>query len=282
MFHTCKLVHADLSEYNILYHDNKLYIIDVSQSVEHDHPHAFDFLRKDITNVEAYFGRYGIHVLGLRRAFEFVTVSTLTEEANVSDGEVLDRWLQESSEGGREPDTRQEDDSTSSARTSNAHHEDAVFMKSYIPRTLNELYDPERDVAVLSKGEGEKLIYKDTIGLVQPRKAPDAESARVKFTSDESTTHDQISGLQGDDGDVAEQSTGDESGSDDDGEEDEEEGQNRDREERKPPTRGHRHEDPTEKKLRKQATKEEAREKRKTKMKKAEKKKKVKATRHGG
>jgi len=51
LFHTCRLVHADLSEYNILYHAEKLFVIDVSQSVEHDHPHAFDFLRKDITNV---------------------------------------------------------------------------------------------------------------------------------------------------------------------------------------------------------------------------------------
>ena len=29
----------------------KYYIIDVSQSVEHDHPHALEFLRKDCTNI---------------------------------------------------------------------------------------------------------------------------------------------------------------------------------------------------------------------------------------
>lgn len=28
-----------------------MYIIDVSQAVEHDHPHALEFLRKDCTNV---------------------------------------------------------------------------------------------------------------------------------------------------------------------------------------------------------------------------------------
>ena len=33
------------------YHDGDAYIIDVSQSVEHDHPHALEFLRKDCGNV---------------------------------------------------------------------------------------------------------------------------------------------------------------------------------------------------------------------------------------
>lgn len=30
-------------------------VIDVSQAVEHDHPHAFDFLRKDCTNITGTF-----------------------------------------------------------------------------------------------------------------------------------------------------------------------------------------------------------------------------------
>lgn len=33
------------------YHGGGVYIIDVSQSVEHDHPHALEFLRKDCANV---------------------------------------------------------------------------------------------------------------------------------------------------------------------------------------------------------------------------------------
>lgn len=51
LYHNCKLVHADLSEYNILYHQGSLVIIDVSQSVEHDHPMALEFLRIDCTNI---------------------------------------------------------------------------------------------------------------------------------------------------------------------------------------------------------------------------------------
>ena len=53
-------MHADLSEYNILYHKGQLYIIDVSQSVEHDHPHAMDFLRSDCLNITDFFGKRGV------------------------------------------------------------------------------------------------------------------------------------------------------------------------------------------------------------------------------
>lgn len=40
LYQECKLIHADLSEYNLLYYEDKVYMIDVSQSVEHDHPKA--------------------------------------------------------------------------------------------------------------------------------------------------------------------------------------------------------------------------------------------------
>ena len=38
MYQECKLIHADLSEYNLLYYTDLIYVIDVSQSIEHDHP----------------------------------------------------------------------------------------------------------------------------------------------------------------------------------------------------------------------------------------------------
>jgi RIO kinase 1 len=66
MFHECRLVHGDLSEFNLLYHEGRAYFIDVSQSVEHDHPHALEFLRKDLVNVNDFFRRKGVAVLGLK------------------------------------------------------------------------------------------------------------------------------------------------------------------------------------------------------------------------
>ncbi|KAF8505133.1 RIO1-domain-containing protein [Hysterangium stoloniferum] len=105
IFHQCKLVHADLSEYNILYHESQLYIIDVGQSVEQDHPSAFDFLLTDLKNAK------GI---------------------NNNDEDEFHELAKEKQ-----------------------HADDKVFLKSYIPRTLNEVYDP-----------GESLIYSNIIGEV--------------------------------------------------------------------------------------------------------------------
>ena len=165
LFHCCKLVHADLSEYNILYHQNHLYIIDVSQSVEHDHPAAFDFLRNDIKNIEEFFGRLGVRCLGLKRCFEFITHERLVPDLasrpelgvqEEKEEEILTRWIEQGSDG------------KVTTRETNQAHEDSVFMRSFIPRTLREVVDPERDVERVKKGQRSNLIYADTIGIVEP------------------------------------------------------------------------------------------------------------------
>jgi RIO kinase 1 len=56
LYHEAGLVHADLSEFNILFSDRP-YIIDMGQAVTLDHPRARPFLARDIANVNRYFGR---------------------------------------------------------------------------------------------------------------------------------------------------------------------------------------------------------------------------------
>lgn len=124
MFHFGKLVHADLSEYNILYHQAHLYIIDVSQSVEHDHPRAFDFLRIDLQNIEDYFTKRSsgaVRTLGLKRAYDFVTA-----DLNVRDDEQLLEIVHQRIEAGGQDDT------------------DDAFLHTFIPRALAEIRDPEK------------------------------------------------------------------------------------------------------------------------------------------
>ncbi len=55
MYKKAGLVHADLSEYNILYYRKNPYIIDVGQSVSVKHPRANEFIRRDIKNITTFF-----------------------------------------------------------------------------------------------------------------------------------------------------------------------------------------------------------------------------------
>jgi len=50
-----RLIHADLSEYNIMVWNGEPYIIDVAQAVRVDHPNALEFLRRDIVNIIRFF-----------------------------------------------------------------------------------------------------------------------------------------------------------------------------------------------------------------------------------
>ncbi|EMC93736.1 hypothetical protein BAUCODRAFT_36189 [Baudoinia panamericana UAMH 10762] len=239
MYQVCRLVHADLSEYNLLYHDNQIYVIDVSQSVEHDHPRSLEFLRMDIKNVSDFFKRKGVDTLSQRAVFGFVTVSEgSTEEAGMR--EMLERMHETQAEDGDQAD----------------EVDDEVFRQRYIPQTLEQVYDIERDAETLYSGAGEQLVYKDlladTVAAGGPVQAPSTTSAGAE--------------------EVPVIKNSEEDDVDDDDEEESEDEFDDDGEKR---PRGKRFEDKDTKRLHKQQVKEEKREKRKEKMPKHVKKKLV-------
>jgi RIO kinase 1 len=55
LYQDAKLVHGDLSEFNVLYHNHKPIVIDISQAVSIHHPKAEFYLVRDIKNVFKYF-----------------------------------------------------------------------------------------------------------------------------------------------------------------------------------------------------------------------------------
>lgn len=62
LYQKANLVHGDLSEFNILYHNQKPVIIDISQAVSIHHPKAEIFLVRDIKNIFNYFGNFDINL----------------------------------------------------------------------------------------------------------------------------------------------------------------------------------------------------------------------------
>ena len=73
LYKKAKLVHGDLSEYNIMIWKNQPVLFDVSQAVPLEHPMADQLLRRDIENLNRYFKRLGVEVFPLKEAYRRVT-----------------------------------------------------------------------------------------------------------------------------------------------------------------------------------------------------------------
>ncbi len=59
MFYKAKLIHADLSEYNILNKKGKAFVIDCGQAVSRRHPKAKFFFERDLENLAKYLTKQG-------------------------------------------------------------------------------------------------------------------------------------------------------------------------------------------------------------------------------
>ncbi len=72
LYKEAKLVHGDLSEYNIMYWKGLPYLIDLSQAVSIDHPLSHEFLKRDIRNINRFFRKLGVNVLEDGELYEWV------------------------------------------------------------------------------------------------------------------------------------------------------------------------------------------------------------------
>ncbi len=69
LYQKAKLVHGDLSEFNILYHNQKPVVIDISQAVSIQHPKAEIYLVRDIKNIFNYFDKQGLELPDPKRFY---------------------------------------------------------------------------------------------------------------------------------------------------------------------------------------------------------------------
>jgi len=60
LYKQAKLVHADLSEYNIMHRNGEYIIIDWGSAVHIEHPNAKNFLLRDIKIIFGYFRKMGV------------------------------------------------------------------------------------------------------------------------------------------------------------------------------------------------------------------------------
>jgi len=84
-----RLVHGDLSEYNILVvpsalvenaipsnddqeMDLQVVLIDFGQAVDFRHPEARSFLERDLSRVRSFFAKQGVKTMNMKDSFEFV------------------------------------------------------------------------------------------------------------------------------------------------------------------------------------------------------------------
>ncbi|XP_064457260.1 serine/threonine-protein kinase RIO1-like [Ornithodoros turicata] len=167
LYHDCRLVHADLSEYNLLYHEGKVVTIDVSQSVEHDHPNALEFLRKDCTNITDFFAKCGVKTMTMRQLFDFVT------DPNINDGNI-DAYL----ERAQELVDQQEDEMRHNV-------DEEVFKKSYIPQRLDQVLDFEKDIVEVQE-RNKEILYHTITGMKADLSGPAQKPALLGEVSSES------------------------------------------------------------------------------------------------
>jgi RIO kinase 1 len=70
LYQKARLVHADLSEYNIFKTDKGIMLFDFGSAVDIQHPNSKQFLVRDVVNVNRFFEKRGIEVLDAVQAIE--------------------------------------------------------------------------------------------------------------------------------------------------------------------------------------------------------------------
>ncbi len=171
-----QLVHADLSEYNILYvtttarvlsfacnpHDthahshthmhnryyrSKLYFIDVSQAIESDHENALTFLMRDCEVMTKFFTREGVeNAMSTQELFNFITDRSITPDN-------IDAYL----------DEVQQRASSDQQPTYEEQLQAGVFSKMFIPRCLSDVTNPAKEIDAVRGGR--PLLHGAVTGL---------------------------------------------------------------------------------------------------------------------
>lgn len=176
MFNEAHLVHADLSEFNLLYHDSKIYMIDVSQSVEHDHPYSLEFLRKDCVNINEFFGKKGVLTMNTKELFDFIT------DPNINDSNI-DRYLEKAQKLAEDRQLKRSDSNSNKV-------DEEVFKQVFIPQRLEQVKNFEDHQNQSARNE-DQIYYKTIAALNTELRNPILKPAILNDDNDDDDEMDQ-------------------------------------------------------------------------------------------
>ncbi|KAJ4758462.1 Serine/threonine-protein kinase RIO1 [Rhynchospora pubera] len=171
LYQKCKLVHGDLSEYNILYYNGHLYIIDVSQSVDLDHPLALEFLSEDCLHVTDFFKKHGVAVMSVEELFDFVIDSSISDES-------VDGYLEKAQQKVLE-------------RRDAAAQDDAISSTVFV-QTLNYVKQCEADLVDMAILQNPSLAYGATIDGMSDKNLQGFVHTREKTTEERQVEREEI------------------------------------------------------------------------------------------
>ena len=114
----------------------------------------------DIKNVTDFFRKKGVTTPQERTAFEFITAENTSIDPNEMDVQIENLIQQDQAH----PATEEVDE--------------RVFRQAYIPKSLFEVVDPERDTGIVHQGGKDDLIYAKFLD-VQGTKSQTAESVAI-------------------------------------------------------------------------------------------------------
>ena len=150
--------------------------IDVSQSVECDHPCALDFLRKDVSNVNDFFRKNGnLNVMTTRQLFDFIT-STVIENTEESESQALDDIIEKVDRHAERLASATIDESKEWEQKNDV--DEAVFMSQFLPRSLNQV--AEVDIQMMADGEVEETYAHAVAALTGNKDVVDAVVKKQK------------------------------------------------------------------------------------------------------
>jgi len=128
----------------------------------------------DIKNVTDFFRRKAVGTLQERTVFDFITADNLPVDREEM-GPVIERLFEE--------DQRKQEAGEVDVN---------VFRQAYIPKTLHEVVDPERDVGIVQEGGKDDLIYARFLDVQDVKPATQEVSPPVAADIEEESEEENI------------------------------------------------------------------------------------------